>query len=143
MNYIQKVLDQLVSKGYRITKSRKAIIESIFSSSLPQSANEILLKIDKKVLDVDRATVYRTLDLLRQEGFVREIIFDSAKTLYEPNSTHHHHLLCNICGDVREIPEPMEMKQFEQRIETVTHFRISSHSLEFFGVCPKCRNLQI
>ncbi len=79
-------------------------------------------------------TVYRTLDLLSEIGAVRRLELGDGPR-YELAEDHHHHLVCESCGDVREFEEcPLELGRLGD-----VGFEVSSHSVEIYGRCAVCR----
>jgi Fur family ferric uptake transcriptional regulator len=131
-----KVLDQLRKKGYRLTLPRRQILEAL--TSHPQSVADIVNSLEKRQADVDVATIYRTLEVMFELGVVGKTKFKDQTTMFELLSGgHHHHLICNNCGSIEDIPlnEVLLMNQVDKQ----TKFKVQSHSLEFFGLCANCQ----
>ena len=124
----------LENNGYRITASRLEIINEI--DNYPLSAKEIHNNLKKK--DVDLVTVYRTLDLLTSLKLLSKTTLDQNTAKYEISNInrHHHHLICEGCGKVKDIK--MEDELFFKSIMKKHKFNISSHNLEFWGKCSTC-----
>jgi Fur family ferric uptake transcriptional regulator len=98
--------------------------------------HQSLEEIRARCPEVGLVTVYRTLDLLGGLGIVRRLdLGDGAR--YELAEDHHHHMICESCGDISEFDEcpldpallPLQSSEFEVR----------SHSLEVYGRCLACR----
>jgi Fur family ferric uptake transcriptional regulator len=85
------------------------------------------------------ATVYRTLALLEEAGFVTSISFGKQGKKYELGlKAHHDHLICTKCGKIVEFFD----KAIERRQEAIAKssgFEMTDHSLKIFGICPQCR----
>jgi Fur family ferric uptake transcriptional regulator len=85
-------------------------------------------------------TVYRCLAVFEELGLVRRCFFHNGAGLYEINlnDSHHYHVVCRSCGKVERIDisitDSVERMLRERGYEQVTHM------VEFFGVCPACRN---
>lgn len=123
----------LKNNGYRITSPRVKIIRQI--KKIPLSAKEIHENLNDKSIDL--VTVYRTLELLTSLGLLTKTTLDGNVVKYEAlNYTHHHHLVCEKCGRVKDIQ--MEDEQFFKKIMKKYDFNVSSHSLEFLGRCSRC-----
>ena len=128
-------LDELKSKGFRITKARTAILELLENSITPISADEIVLS-----LGVNKSTVYRELDFLESQDMITDIRLDNANNMYESKSkNHHHHLYCIKCKKIEEVDMEKDLDVFEKKLEKDTKFKIKKHSLEFFGICLTCQ----
>ena len=116
----------------RNTPIRKAILELMEKHSRPLSAEELLIRIP-----ANKTTIYRQLESLARSGLLNQVRFADRKLRYEPsNRDHHHHLVCDRCGVVKNIPlnETVLMSQ----LVNIKDFQVTRHSLEFFGVCKNC-----
>ncbi len=135
------VLRKLQEDGFRQTKARRAIIELLILSKHPQTISEILTKLDNNFkLQVDKTTAYREISFLLDKQVAREIDFGDKKKRYESNiGDHHHHLVCTNCGKIEDFELEQDLKEDEQRIEKNKNFKVTSHSLEFFGLCSSCK----
>lgn len=90
--------------------------------------------------DIDRVTVYRTIQLFEETGIVKRVWlgFKSVIELSELFSPHHHHLVCQRCGTTIEIQED-EVEAMLHDLAEKHHFSLRQHSLELTGECPECR----
>lgn len=90
----------------------------------------------------DLATIYRSMKLLVGLGLVEKFDFGDGVARYElaglHSTDHHHHLICTQCQAVSELEECFP-EEFQQRIAKRHGFTNVSHKLEFFGICPNCR----
>lgn len=122
--------------GKRFTKPRKAIFHALTNFEKPVTIKEIYHFLKNSI---DLASIYRTLDLMKQSAVVNEIEFGDGKKRYElvTGKNHHHHLVCENCGDVTDIE--MKEEQLLNKIKTKNDFRIKRHELEFFGLCQNCQ----
>jgi len=115
----------------RNTPARRKIIEIFESSKRPLSASLVLRKIK-----VNKTTVYRELETLLNEKIICEVDFGDGIKRYESTKlSHHHHLVCKICGEIEDVKinEKILMVYVNQ-----TNFKIENHSIEFFGRCKNC-----
>lgn len=131
------ILEQIQQKGYRLTQARREIITVL--KHHPQTAQEIYKKLLRKKLTVDLASVYRSLKLFVDMGFVQTVEFGEGKKRYEMinGERHHHHIICNKCGSIEDVS--LNESSFLRQIHTNSRYKVSSHSLEFFGLCPNCQ----
>lgn len=135
-----KQAEELRSRGFRITAARKAILEILSAGRKPLSASEVHESLLKRRLKGDRVTVYRELDFLEKQGVVQAVQFQDRNRRYELASLkHHHHLICQECNSVEDVCLEEDLETQEQQIEKRTNFKITRHSLEFFGLCANCR----
>lgn len=134
---MDSVLKQLQQVGYKTTLPRREILSIL--NSTPTSAQGIFEILKQKQIKTDLVTIYRTLDLFTKLGFVRKTQFGDKIARFEfvASENHHHHLVCENCGDISDIP--LDEKSLIKQVEQKSKFKVSRHSLEFFGVCQKCQ----
>jgi len=135
------VLRKLSEDGFRQTKARRAIIELLIVSKNPLTIAEILRKLSVEFsLAVDKTTAYREISFLLEKQIAREIDFGDKKKRYESNiGDHHHHLVCTNCGKIEDFELKQDLQEEEKRISQNKNFKVTSHSLEFFGLCASCQ----
>lgn len=131
-------LKQLFSQeGLRLTNQRKRVFEILHDEKVPMNAETIYLKLREQQEEMNLSTVYRILDLFEEKGIVIKTYFDN-KACYAINDGHKHFLTCLNCKKVIEI-ESCPVPTLEATIEENTNFLITSHKLEFYGLCPECQ----
>lgn len=132
--------ETLISIGLKITVPRKKVLELLLGSKKPLSIEEIVDIFEEKRVEVDLASIYRTLNIFEDKKIVEAIDFSDGKKRFEVISedAHHHHLVCKSCGIIEDIDIGEEEKMIK-RIEKQTQFRIDKHQLEFFGSCLNCK----
>lgn len=133
--------DRIRAAGFRATPSRLAIAELLEKTHAPLGTPTLAQTFVPK--DLDLATLYRTLASFEEQGLVRRVNIDPRFAAYEwveDETSHHHHLVCKRCGLIEEIPE-CDLSGLEKTVlKGSKRFRtISSHSLEFFGICKNCQ----
>jgi Fe2+ or Zn2+ uptake regulation protein len=132
----QEILTILKNKGFRVTKTRQLILTVLEQLSAPVSEHELRLKMGTTV---NKTTVYRELEFLKQQRFITELDFGEGKKRYELGSRHHHHVICTNCNTVEHVDIPNDLKSIEQNLSRKNKFKISGHALEFFGLCQNCQ----
>jgi Fur family ferric uptake transcriptional regulator len=139
----QKFLDFLAQKNLRITSQRQAIIETVFSTDEHFTAEQLLDWSQKRDKSVSRATVYRTLPLLTESGFVREMDFGKDYKFYDPNYAdhpNHSHLICQDCEKIVEF-ESDKIARLEDEISHQLGFSIKTQRLQLTGTCEELKKL--
>ncbi len=137
---MQDILESLKRKGYRITSPRQKVLHAL--SDYPQSVQEIASFLKRQKENVDLVSIYRTLEVLVGMGAVAKTQFLDGVAKYErtEESSHHHHLVCERCGTVKNISV-----NYDPFVKTVVqqahraHFSVKTHALEFFGLCTRCQ----
>ncbi|HRN70213.1 MAG TPA: transcriptional repressor [Candidatus Woesebacteria bacterium] len=143
MKTSEQTIVELQQKGYKRTKNREAILNIIYSAAKPISAGDILEKLAKQGLEPNKTTVYRKLDLLKQEGLIREVMIDSTTAYYERTDMHHHHhVICLNCKKISDFHPNEELEDSIEKTEQLLlkekGFKTVQHSFEFFGYCAGC-----
>lgn len=83
-------------------------------------------------------TVYRNLNILVDEGVIKNIKFDNPTEHYDANTSKHYHFICESCGAIRDLTIPFDTT-LEQKVAEQTDFQIRNHRLDFYGLCEKCK----
>lgn len=132
----------LRSHGHPVTPQRVQVAEVLFGTHHHISAEEILERLHagpRRRRGIGKATVYRTLELLREAGLIREHDFGEGFRRYEPRPTRprHEHLVCTRCGKVIEF-ESEAVERLERDVAALHRFQPSHHKVEIYGVCEEC-----
>jgi Fur family transcriptional regulator, ferric uptake regulator len=129
----------LRSKKLKLTGERMDILAAIFRKDTHFDAEALHLELKHQGLDISRATVYRTLDLLVQCGLVRKSSLGSSHANYEAarEDEHHDHLICLNCNKVIEFYRP-DLERLQEDICREQTFKPLHHSLQIFGICSDC-----
>ena len=127
------IIQMQQSRIMKYTKKREQIIE-IFKTGGLLTANEVCERLPK----IDRATIYRNLDLLSKNGVLRKINIKEGVLSYELNKEgdHHQHFICTNCEKVIPIDVDVNLvnkKKFKQ-------FKMDTLEVNFKGTCDKCNH---
>ena len=127
-------------KGMRWTTQRHVIAQVAMASHSHFTAEELLEMCRKVDRGISRATVYRTLAMLEEAGFVEGLNTGDGSRRFEHvlGHEHHEHIICRNCGLILEfVDEALERAKSE--IAARHGFEMTSHSLRIFGICAECR----
>jgi Fur family peroxide stress response transcriptional regulator len=126
------------SDGIRIklTPQRLAILEYLEGNKSHPSAAEIYKAVSEKYPMMSFATVYNTLEVLREKGQVLELSIDSKKKRFDPNTNPHHHLICVQCKEITDVHRNFMLDLPE---DERCNYEIIGNHVDFYGICPKCR----
>src|SRR6185503_18574240 len=139
----QEFLQFLGSKKLRLTSQRQAIIDSVFSTEEHFTADQLLDWARRRDQSVSRATVYRTLPLLTESGFVREMDFGRDHKYYDPNYAdhpHHSHIICQDCDKIVEF-ESEKIERLENEISHKLGFELKMQRLQISARCDELKKL--
>jgi Fur family ferric uptake transcriptional regulator len=123
----------------RSTRQRRAVVAALEASDDFRTAQAIHDDLRRGGDSVGLATVYRTLQALVETDEVDVVRTDGGEAAYRRcRSTHHHHLVCRVCGRTVEIEGPA-VEQWADAVATTHGYSDVKHTLELFGLCPACR----
>lgn len=121
----------------RETKQRTEVLSSLEGGEA-LSAQELHDRLRHAGSRTGLATVYRTLRMLADDGVVDVLREDPVQLRYRLCSVeHHHHLVCESCGRVEEIPE-CDVSEWASRVARRRGFRVRTHRAEILGLCGGC-----
>jgi Fur family ferric uptake transcriptional regulator len=129
----------LEDAGYRLTGPRRALAGLIAARRGHFTAEDLLGESRQQRLGVTRATVFRSLDVLADLGLVERLDLPTGEHAFvacEP--AHHHHVVCSSCGRNAEVRDN-GLERVAQAVARVTGYRVDTHRLELFGLCPDCQ----
>lgn len=122
----------------RSTRQRAAVASALRELADFRSSQEIHEYLKRRGDSVGLSTVYRTLQSLVVSEQVDSIMREDGEAVYRMCSErHHHHLVCRKCGMAVEVEGPT-VEQWADAVSREHGFSQVSHTLEIFGVCPRC-----
>ena len=139
--WTQHALSTLQAAGYRRGGARTAVVEHLGAQPCTVTAQDIEDALRRKGRAVGRASVYRVLDLLAELGLASRIEVGQGMARYEriePSGDHHHHMICDECGDVL----PFEDRELERALDHLAgrlSFDVADHEVLLHGSCKDCR----
>lgn len=131
----EQLITKLRERGLKLTPQRLAIIE-LLEEGGHRSAEEIYGKLSHRYPMLSRATVYNTLEVLKQLGEIREIRIKPDASLYDPETELHYHFLCRRCGKVFDLPSSPDMANLIGR--EVDGHRVEQVHVSLYGLCARC-----
>jgi Fur family transcriptional regulator, ferric uptake regulator len=131
-------LDASSEHRARPTRQRRAISAALGASDEFRSAQDIHEVLRRDGEKIGLATVYRSLQLLAETGQVDVVKTASGEAVYRQCSpSHHHHLVCRVCGRTIEIQGPA-VERWANAMAAENGYTEVSHTIELFGTCPDC-----
>ena len=138
----KKPRDILSNNNISITNPRLLVIEELLSIKKPIAIEDLQIKLKDKVAV---STLYRVISDLKSINILEEITSPDNITMVElslVDTTHHHHMFCENCGDVIdiELSEEFENKLDNEikALENKLQVKINDHGLELLGSCKTC-----
>lgn len=138
----QDILQELRRIGYKLTSQRKSIIKTLLENDEQHlSVEDIFELVKEDYPELGLTTVYRTVDLLEELGFLIQLNLGDGRRRFELKNQRihqHHHLICLACGRVMECDEDL-LDRLERNLARENRFEITDHSLKFYGYCCDCQ----
>lgn len=123
----------------RNTWQKKAVYDALAATKDFVTAQNLHGTLQQTGNKVSLATVYRALQTYVDDGFVDVVPQPDGEALFRlcKSSGHHHHLVCRNCRATVEIEAP-KVEVWADKVAAEHGYKDLSHTLEFFGLCPKC-----
>lgn len=133
----------LRESGFRWTNQRALIVRSALATHDHFTAEELLDLCREHDPKVSRATVYRTLSVLEEAGFVEGLETGDGGRRFEHvlGHEHHDHMVCLECERIIEFRDD-ELERRQELAAKRVGFRIQRHSLRLYGMCKQCQQQQ-
>ena len=147
------MIETLRARGLRITAQRVALVEAFASDPSHPTAQDLFERLRpafppsdpakpgrRKRGGLSFATVYNTLDALAQAGLSSTLRLGGASR-FDPNTTAHHHAVCDACGGIVDVPCPAlapESHDADRVAEAAPGFAVARVEKTFRGTCAAC-----
>ena len=128
-----KIKKVLKDEGFRFTKQRKAVWSELENSKDHHDADKIYENIKLKNVSVSRATVYRTLDVLAKNKFIRKLDVGDGRIRYEAkiSKDHHDHMICLETGKIIEFFDE-DLENLQDKIAKKHGYKVIRHTHQLF-----------
>lgn len=137
-HHSKTIQDLLSERSLKVTKVRVQVLELIqsYDAAIPFS------KIQEECKELDRVTLYRTIQTLLEKGIIHKAYTDNNNTFYalcghscspDQHAHNHVHFECTKCGQITCEELPKEVKIH------LPNFQIESTEIHLTGLCEKCK----
>lgn len=126
----------LAGRNIKLTRQRQIVLDVIISAGKPFCASDLHEQLNG---EMDPATIYRNLELLYNEGIIRQVMNENERQYYELACRHnpeHPHFYCNNCGRIYCMKQAKPLKSKDILPDD---FIIEHTMLQYKGICPQCR----
>ena len=135
---MEKIIAKYKDKGLRLTPQRIAILKYLDGNTSHPTADNIYRDVKQTYPTLSFATVYNTLQTLREHGEVMEVTIDPIRKHYDPNTSPHHHVICISCNDLWDVfvdySDVLKLpSNVAKGIKTV------GVHVDFYGLCKNCQ----
>lgn len=122
----------------RNTKQRTIILEELKKVKTHPTADVVFKIVRRRLPSLSFGTVYRNLNLLKDEGQILELVCGKYSCHYDGNTDPHYHLLCLKCKKIFDLDELM-LKNLEKIVMKKCDFTVKYYRMDFYGYCRGCR----
>lgn len=136
------VRDRLDQSDQRYTVSRRAVVGALADADGPLTLPELI----DVAPTLTQSSTYRNLAVLEDVGVVRRLVHSTDHARYELAehlTEHHHHLICEECGVVRDVTLTSELEATLDaaftKISLAEGFASTHHTIDLYGRCADCR----
>ena len=135
---MEKIITKYKDMGLRLTPQRIAILKYLDGNTSHPTADNIYRDVKQTYPTLSFATVYNTLQTLREHGEVMEVTIDPIRKHYDPNTSPHHHVICISCNDLWDVfvdySDVLKLpSNVAKGIKTV------GVHVDFYGLCKNCQ----
>jgi len=133
---VNQIVQTLRGKGLRVTPQRFAVYANLLGRADHPTAEQILGDLNQDAPTSSQATVYSSLQALRDVGLIREVLLEQGICRYDANVGPHHHFRCQSCGAIEDIA----WEQFQSiRLEQLRPgLQVEDYEVTVRGRCDNC-----
>jgi Fur family transcriptional regulator, ferric uptake regulator len=134
----KELRDALRQQGWRMTPQRQLILETVTRSRGHLTVDQVYRQVVQDYPDVNITTVYRTLELLEELGFVRHTHYHGESAQYQrTDEPAHQHLVCVECGRDQELDVSV-LQPLEEELRRRYGFNPDLSHTAIVGTCRAC-----
>ncbi len=139
---IDEMLKNFKKHNFRITPQRLAVFKILAASEVHPSVEKIYEQVSREFPTISIATVYKTIQLLKQINDVIELDFPDCSNRYNGKKPYPHpHVICIRFPKILD-PDLGSLKNITEEVSNKAGFKIQTHRLDFFGLCAKCKKAE-
>ena len=146
MNNFQKsdaaAIEALRKKGYKATPQRIAICRFVAPSRDHPTAQKIYDEVKKVHPTVSLATVYKTLQVLRELDLIQELNFPQGQARFDSYMKPHINLVCLRCGNIIDLDDSTT-REILEKVAAATEFKATGQRLDVYGICQRCGSTKL
>jgi Fe2+ or Zn2+ uptake regulation protein len=125
---------------HKLTRPRQAVFDVITRAHRHLTPAEIYRRARTRYAPLGLTTVYRTLDLFEELGYIQRIHLEEGCHSYAAAARPHgHHLVCTECGRA-EVFVDGSLERSILSLNAKTGYTIDAYMVELMGLCPTCQS---
>lgn len=124
-------------KARRLTRQRRVVLEQLRKVKTHPTADELFSMVRKVIPSISLGTVYRNLNLLKEEGEILELNLGKYSSRYDGDTSLHYHFFCLRCKKVLDV-ESYKIKGLGKLVEK-GDWLVKYYRVDFYGYCRECK----
>jgi Fur family peroxide stress response transcriptional regulator len=134
-----QMLSKLKEHDFRLTPQRLAVLKVLAISEGHPTVEQIYETVRTEFPTTSIATIYKTVNLLKQLNEMLELGFPDGSNRYDGNKPYSHpHVICTKCKKIID-PNLGRIKELIKKVVKETGFQILNYRVDFFGTCRDCQ----
>lgn len=123
----------------RNTLQKELILQAVRGMNDHPTADAVYQRVHTDYPSVSKATVYRNLNQMAEDGLIRRVEIPNSADRYDFTVKAHYHMRCVQCQKVYDVSVPY-MEKLDENIADMPDLLIFRHNIIFEGICKSCRN---
>jgi Fur family peroxide stress response transcriptional regulator len=120
----------------KVTPKRLAMIELIDHSG-HINIDDLYEIIKNKFASISLATLYKNIHMMIDVSLIREVKVPGQKIKYEIEKESHAHIVCKVCGELKDIP--FNAESLIHTSMDISNYKADDVSIVISGTCPECQ----
>jgi Fur family ferric uptake transcriptional regulator len=133
----EQIIAALRASGGRMTGPKRAVVTALVEAREHTTAEDLAAAVQRKHPDVNESTIYRNLHILEDLGLVEHVHLGHGPAVYHLREMAHHHLVCESCGKVQELPEST-LRPLARKLKAEYRFTANPRHFAICGRCEAC-----
>lgn len=136
---MQDSITNLRDKRLKVTPQRLAIYKYLLHSTAHPTAQNIYEETQAQFPSISFATVYKTLNILRDANLVLEFNVGGDSFRYDANVAPHPHFICKSCGEILDLEVPTSVSLIGEFLADANKgYKIEHTDMYLYGICKYC-----
>ena len=122
------------------SKQREIILEVIKENRIHPTAEEIYNIVTKKEPQISKSKVYRNINILVEQGKIKQLKMAIGPDRYDYLHENHHHAICDKCGRVFDFNYSFNNEEISKEILKQIGMEMEVDSITIYGICESCKS---
>lgn len=123
----------------RNTIQGQLVLNAVKQLSNHPTADDVYSYVEKLYPNISKATVYRNLNSLVEDGMLTKISVPDGADRFDHTLEKHYHIKCMECKEFMDLDLDY-MQDLDDKVSELSKYKILSHDIAFKGLCPNCIN---